>query len=77
MFTCIVCANNKEISNGGSYNDDHEDVATPRTKQAVKSLTSQVILFCFFLYKSCFLISIRLPWLCRVHLSRKTNKHFS
>ncbi|GJX99192.1 Brevis radix-like protein 2 [Tanacetum coccineum] len=38
MLTCIVCAN-KEISNG-----DHEDGGrgTPRTKQALKSLTSQI-----------------------------------
>lgn len=44
MLTCIACSN---TNNGGSkkQEDDEEDdrvIGTPRSKQAIKSLTSQV-----------------------------------
>lgn len=41
MLTCIACT--KQL-NGGSLHEQEEgdSVSTPRTKQAVKTLTSQV-----------------------------------
>lgn len=45
MLTCIACTKQLNINNGGStQQEDEEDgvIGTPRTKQAIKSLTSQV-----------------------------------
>lgn len=44
MLTCIVCS--KDLNGGGS--SDQQDIignGTPTTKQAVKSLTSQVLIY--------------------------------
>nr|XP_043637154.1 protein Brevis radix-like 2 [Erigeron canadensis] len=42
MLTCIACS--KQLNSGSSYNEqeNEDNVVTPRTKQAVKSLTSQI-----------------------------------
>lgn len=47
MLTCIACSKQLNTNNGGSKKqeeDEEEDrvIGTPRSKQAVKSLTSQV-----------------------------------
>ncbi|KAL1218930.1 Protein Brevis radix-like 3 [Cardamine amara subsp. amara] len=45
MLTCIACTKQLNTNNGGSTQlDDDEDgvIGTPRTKQAIKSLTSQI-----------------------------------
>lgn len=46
MLTCIACS--KQLKNGSMHRQDEEDpvsaAATPRTKQAIKTLSSQV--FC-------------------------------
>lgn len=44
MLTCIACS--KQLNNGSMHRQEEEDpvadAATPRTKQAVKTLTAQV-----------------------------------
>lgn len=53
MLTCIACSKNQhqhqhqQLSNGGSLRQqlqEEDDVGTPRTKQAIKTLTAQVLL---------------------------------
>lgn len=55
MLTCIACSKNQhqhqhqhqQLSNGGSLRQqlqEEDDVGTPRTKQAIKTLTAQVSL---------------------------------
>jgi hypothetical protein len=43
MLTCIACS--KQLNSNGSLqqNDEEDAVGTPRTKQAVKALTAQVV----------------------------------
>lgn len=44
MLTCIPCS--KQLNNGSLHHQQDEDDAvagTPRTKQAIKALTAQVI----------------------------------
>lgn len=48
MLTCIACSkqqqHQQQLNNGSLQQQDNEDAAaTPRTKQAIKALTSQVI----------------------------------
>lgn len=47
MLTCIACSKQANTNNGGSKDAEEEDdgdrvLGTPRSKQAVKSLTSQI-----------------------------------
>ncbi|CAH2033516.1 unnamed protein product [Thlaspi arvense] len=45
MLTCIACTKQLNANNGGSTHERHqegEEIGTPRTKQATKSLTSQL-----------------------------------
>ncbi|CAH2033517.1 unnamed protein product [Thlaspi arvense] len=44
MLTCIACTKQLNTNNGGSTHErqqEDEEIGTPRTKQAIKSLTSQ------------------------------------
>ncbi|OAP15116.1 BRX-LIKE3 [Arabidopsis thaliana] len=45
MLTCIACTKQLNTNNGGSTREEDEEhgvIGTPRTKQAIKSLTSQL-----------------------------------
>lgn len=55
MLTCITCS--KQLNNGSLHHqeEDHTVAAMPRTKQAIKNLTAQVMILL----------------LCSVWLSRK------
>lgn len=47
MFTCIACT--KQMADGGEeVEGGARGSGTPSTKEAVKSLTAQVLLICFF-----------------------------
>lgn len=56
MLTCIACSKQANTNNGGSKDAEEEDdervLGTPRSKQAVKSLTSQVEIQFFFFTRS-------------------------
>lgn len=42
MLTCIACSKQVNTNNGGSKDEEEDDDRTPRSKQTIKSLTSQV-----------------------------------
>lgn len=42
MLTCIACSKQVNTNNGGSKDEEEDDDRTPRSKQAIKSLTSQI-----------------------------------
>ncbi|XP_042054464.1 protein Brevis radix-like 2 [Salvia splendens] len=47
MLTCIACSNSKQLNSSGSLRqpppeDEDDNAVTPSTKQAIKSLTSQI-----------------------------------
>ncbi|KAG2241957.1 hypothetical protein Bca52824_096197 [Brassica carinata] len=42
MLTCIACSKQVNTNNGGSKEEDDRVVGTPRSKQTIKSLTSQI-----------------------------------
>ena len=53
MLTCIACSKQQNPNNGGSKDEEEDDDRTPRSKQTIKSLTSQVhtillLLLCHF-----------------------------
>lgn len=68
MLTCIACTKQLNANNGGSTQPEDRDdevIGTPRNKQAMKSLTSQVDL-------SSLLIS--LSWTCFVQSQTNTKQ---
>lgn len=42
MLTCIACSKQQNTNNGGSKDEEEDDDRTPRSKQTIKSLTSQI-----------------------------------
>ncbi|XP_056842894.1 protein Brevis radix-like 2 [Raphanus sativus] len=42
MLTCIACSKQLNTNNGGSKEEDDRVLGTPRSKQTIKSLTSQL-----------------------------------
>lgn len=46
MFTCIACT--KQMADGGEEVEGARGSGTPSTKEAVKSLTAQVLFFFIF-----------------------------
>ena len=50
MLTCIACSKQLNTKNGGSKEEDDRVLGTPRPKQTIKSLTSQVDKSLFFIY---------------------------
>lgn len=48
MLTCIACSKQLNNNNGSVARQQDEDaLETPRTRQAIKALTSQVFLLAF------------------------------